>query len=371
MSEQIESGYTGFYKSFSDKYSRLIDSFISDFYKEKIEYAESDYMKDMYGIILEYCLRDGKRIRPVLLLNSYTGYRKGFKKIQEIVKFGAAVELMHSFLLIQDDMIDKSETRRGGGAMHMILQEKYSPLTGITTIGSDIAIVLADVLFVNAIEIISRAEAKPYDKNRFLDIFSQTYEKTAWGQILDSLSSKPKDADINSDTPLRISLMKTAFYTVAYPMIMGYVLAGEKKKSEMISIEEFCLPLGIAFQIRDDVLGVFGVEKETGKTVDSDIEEGKFTLLVQSTLQKLTSPAQEEFLKILLCEKKSKSQVAFIRKSIIDSGAADDTLVRHMELIAEAEAKLEKLRLNESARNVLRGVIQVIGHIPADINSFR
>ncbi len=370
MSEQIDS-YTGYYKSFTDKYSQLIDTFISDFYKEKIEYAESDYMKDMYGIILEYCLRDGKRIRPVLMLNSYLGYRKGFKKIKEIIKFGAAVELMHSFLLIQDDIIDKSLTRRGGGAMHILLQEKYSHITGISSIGSDLAIVLADVVFVNAIEIINRADARAGDKSRFLDIFSKTYEKTAWGQILDSLSSKPKDADINSDTPLRISLMKTAFYTVAYPIIMGYVLAGEKKKSEMMSIEEFSLPLGIAFQIRDDVLGVFGVEMETGKSVDSDIEEGKFTLLVQSTLQRLPVPEQEEFLKILLSEKKSGKQVSFIRNSILHSGAADDTLARHLELIAEAEAKLEKLRLNESAKNVLRGVVDVISHIPADISSFR
>lgn len=371
MSEQRSSSYTGFYKTFTDEYSLLVDSFINDFYKEKIEYAESDYMRDMYSMILEYSLRDGKRIRPVLLLNSYLGYRKGFKKIKEIVKFGAAIELMHSFLLIQDDIIDKSVTRRGGGAMHMLLQEKYSSVTGINSIGSDLAIVLADVVFVNALEIVNRADAKPDAKSRFLDIFSKTYEKTAWGQILDSLSSRPKNADINSDIPLRISMMKTAFYTIAYPMIMGYVLAGEKKRSEMMSIEEFSIPLGIAFQIRDDVLGVFGDEKETGKSADSDIQEGKFTLLVQSTLQKLSDQEQNRFLEILNSENKTGEQTAFIRNSILESGAVDETIERHMELVEKAEEKLENLRLKESSRNVLRGIVEVIAHIPADINSFR
>ncbi|MFA5518575.1 MAG: polyprenyl synthetase family protein, partial [Spirochaetota bacterium] len=250
MKEKTDSIYSLAYNLFFEKYSVMIDSYINDFYREKIKGAESDYTKELYEVILEYCLRDGKRIRPMLLVNSYLGYRKGFKKIKEIIKFAAAVELMHSFLLIQDDIIDKSETRRGGEAMHLLLQKKYLPGTGINTIGADVAIVLADVIFSNVIEIISRADVRLVDKNRFLSVFSGTYEKTAWGQILDSLSSMPKKADIESNIPLRISLMKTAFYTIAYPMTMGYVLAGESKKSEMKRIEEFALPLGIAFQIR-------------------------------------------------------------------------------------------------------------------------
>ncbi|MFA5519710.1 MAG: polyprenyl synthetase family protein, partial [Spirochaetota bacterium] len=164
----------------------------------------------------------------------------------------------------------------------------------------------------------------------------------------------------------RISLMKTAFYTIAYPMTMGYVLAGESKKSEMKRIEEFALPLGIAFQIRDDMLGVFGVEKNTGKAVDTDIHEGKFTLLIQNTLQRLAEKDQDEFLNMLLSENKSDSSVSYIKKTILDCGAVDDTLNRHFELLEEAEEKLDKLRLNEKSRNVLRGVIEVISHVPAE-----
>lgn len=366
MKEKTDSIYSEVYNIFSEKYSAMIDSYISDFYGEKIEGAESDYIKELYEVIHEYCLRDGKRIRPMLLINSYLGYRKGFKKIKEIIKFAAAVELMHSFLLIQDDIIDKSETRRGGEAMHLLLQKKYEAVTGINTTGADVAIVLADVIFSNVIEIVSRADVKPVDKNRFLSVFSSTYEKTAWGQILDSLSSMPKRAAIESNIPLRISLMKTAFYTIAYPMTMGYVLAGENKKSEMKNIEDFALPIGIAFQIRDDMLGVFGVEKNTGKAVDTDIHEGKFTLLIQNTLQRLEEKEQDEFLNILLSENKSDSSVSNIKKTILDCGAVDDTLDRHIELLEEAEEKLDKLRLNEKSRNVLRGVIEVISHVPAE-----
>lgn len=362
------TGYRMAYKSFTDNYAPLVDSFIHDFYNEKIQSSESDYMRELYEIIREYCSREGKRIRPVLLLNCYLGYRKGFKKVKEIISLGAAVELMHSFLLIQDDIIDKSESRRGGEAMHILLMKKYAPVTGINTIGADVAIVLADVIFSNVIEIIGRADIKADVKNRFLSIFAATYEKTAWGQILDSLSSMPRQVDIEGNTPLRISLMKTAFYTMAYPMTMGYILSGEKKKREIKSIEEFSLPLGVAFQIRDDILGVFGIEKETGKPVDSDIYEGKFTLLVQNTLQRLSEKEQKEFLDLLLSSEKESSHVDYIRKKILESGSVDDTLGRHGELVAEAREKLEKLRLNEKAANVLRGVIEAVADIPADFN---
>lgn len=321
-------------------------------------------MKDILECLAGYCLRDGKRIRPVLLLNSYYGYRKGLKKRDEIIKLGVVVELMHSLLLIQDDIIDKSELRRGEKAFHILLGDRYSHLTSNPLIGQDIASVTADILFSYCVEIISGSDIRHDVKDSFLETFSKTYEKTAWGQILDSLNSMPRKIDPMSDAPMQISLMKTAYYTMVYPLIMGYVLSGEKNKTEMSNIEAMALPLGVAFQVRDDLLGVFGVEKDTGKPNDSDIMESKLTLLVQNTILKLSETDREKFTAVFLGSEKSLSDIEFIRDSIRNSGALDETISRHRELIDESYSLLDELVMKKYNKDVLRGVIESVEDLP-------
>ncbi len=364
MSMKKRDNCRDIFRDFSAEIVPGIDLFIKNFFQRKIFEAEYDFMKEILGFIEEYCLRDGKRIRPLLLLNSYSGYRKGFKKQSEIIKLGAVVELMHSLLLIQDDIIDRSDLRRGGKSMHVLLGERYSNLTSNPLIGQDIAAVTADILFSCSIEIISGTDIKHDIKNRFLDVFSRTYEKTAWGQILDSMNSMPKTIDPTSDAPMHISLMKTAYYTMVYPMVMGYVLSGERNRNEMSKIEAFGVPLGIAFQVRDDLLGVFGVEKDTGKPNDSDIIEGKMTLLVQNTLLKLSEGEREKFMKIFLNLNKSVEEIEFVRRGIRECGALDDTIVRHRELIDESYRLLDDLAMRKNSKDVMNGVIESIEDIP-------
>lgn len=352
------------FRKYSKEVIPEIDAFINDFFKGKIINADSDFMKEILGHVGDYCLRDGKRIRPVLLLNAYYGYRKGFKKRSEVIKLGAVVEMMHSLLLIQDDIIDKSELRRGEKSLHILLADKYSHLTSNPLIGQDIASVTADILFSCCVEIISGTDIRHDVKDRFLEVFAKTYERTAWGQILDSLNSMPKSIDPESDAPMKISLMKTAYYTMVYPLVMGYVLSGEKSKTEMSSIESFAVPLGIAFQIRDDLLGVFGIEKDTGKPNDSDIMESKLTLLVQNTILKLSENDRGKFTDTFLKLHKSESDIEFIRSSIMESGAFEDTVRRHRELIDEANSLLDELVMKKYNKDVMRGVIESVDDIP-------
>lgn len=352
------------FREFSGNLIPEIDVFIRGFFDQRIASADSGFMKEMYGFISEYSLRDGKRIRPVLLLNSYYGYRKGLKKHKEIIKLGSVVEMMHSLLLIQDDIIDRSDLRRGEKSMHVLLGEKYSHMTSNPLIGQDIASVLADVIFSCCIEIISSADLRRNVKDSFLEVFARTYEKTAWGQILDSLNSMPRTVDPQSDAPIKICLMKTAYYTMVYPLIMGYVLSGENNRSEMKNIEAFAAPLGVAFQIRDDLLGVFGVEKDTGKPNDSDILEGKMTLLIQNTVQKLADRERDRFVRIFLHGEKTGSDVAYIRNVIFECGALQDTMERHRELVDESYELLGNLVMKKYNRDVMRGVIESVEDIP-------
>lgn len=352
------------FREFSSEVVPEIDFFIKNYFERKISEADLGFMKEILGYLCEYCLRDGKRIRPLLLFNAYYGYRKGFKKREAIVRLGAVVEMMHSLLLIQDDIIDKSELRRGEKSFHILLGDKYSHLTLNPSIGQDIASVTADILFSCCIEIISGTGIRHDVKDRFLEIFSKTYERTAWGQILDSMNSMPRSIDPESDAPMQISLMKTAYYTMVYPLMMGYVLSGEKNKSEMTNIEAFAVPLGIAFQIRDDLLGVFGIENDTGKPNDSDIIEGKLTLLVQNTILKLSEDDRKKFTGIFLSSIKSKDDVKFVRECIKETGALEETIERHRELIDEAYNLLDDLVMKTDNKYIMRGVIESVEDIP-------
>lgn len=352
------------FRHFSGEYVPLIDAMIRGFFEQRISSCEAAYMKEMYAAISEYCLRDGKRVRPLLLLNSYRGYKRLPGGKAEIIKLATAVELMHSFLLVQDDIIDRSELRRGKKSLHVLMNDMYCARTSNSAIGTDIASVLADVIFSCAVELISSADVRPACKNSFLEVFGKTYEMTAWGQILDSLNTMPSAIDPQSDAPMQVSLMKTAYYTMVYPMVMGYVLSGGRNGREKKRIAEFGVPLGVAFQVRDDLLGVFGVEGDTGKPNDSDIKEGKFTLLIQNTVRLLGSESRDDFTACFLKKEKSAGDIEYIRNAIMESGAMDMTLDRHRELIDEAREKLGALAITGSSREVLCGVIESVEDVP-------
>ncbi|MCP4132562.1 MAG: polyprenyl synthetase family protein [bacterium] len=351
------------FRDFSDRFIPEIDTFMETFFRGKATDVEFPFMAGMYSLLDEYCSREGKRIRPLMLLATYQGYKKGRKELKEVVKLSAVIEMMHSFLLIQDDIIDKSELRRGKKSLHIISNEEYSHMTHTENIGSDIAIVLADVLFSNCLEIIAEAKMGLKVKNEFLKIFSRTYEMTAWGQVLDSLHSMPKAISVDENIPLQVSTLKTAYYTIYYPMLMGYVLAGRSSRREMDLIKNFTLPLGLAFQVRDDILGVFGKEKDIGKPSDSDIIEGKFTLLVQNTIETLKKNDREKFISTFTKQKKKKSEVKYIRTMIVESGALEKTRKKHGELLETAEECLIFLNIHDTYKAILSGVIEAVGEI--------
>ncbi len=341
------------FDSFVQNTAPAVDRLISDFYDRKLMDARGTFMYPVFEDIREYCLRPGKRIRPVLVMAGYNGYRKGKKAPETILPLAAAVEMMHSFLLIQDDIADRADTRRGGPAMHIICHRRYSENSFNKTIGQDVAGIVADVLFSNALELVSSASLCSRVKNRFMTIFAGTYEKTAMGQILDIIHSGCRDLSSTENIPVQVSTMKTAYYTIYYPLLMGYAAACPVNSEENRLIEKFSLPLGLAFQMRDDVLGVFGEEKETGKPSDSDIKEGKYTILIRETMNLLPEKDCRLFTEKFLSVKKTKSDVNFIRKSIMESGGLETVRKKQNEYIDSSLKALGSLSLSKASAGVL------------------
>lgn len=354
------------FDEFSKVYSPKIDLSIEKYLEAKKKSAPYEHAADIYGLFREFCLRGGKRVRPLLLLNAYLGYARGPRRTAAVVRLAAVLEIIHAMFLVQDDVIDRSPVRRGGRTLHRVFRERYGRFTANANIGNDIAVVTADVLFAGALDVLAGTAMDLRVKNEFLRMLGMTIESTAWGQILDVMNTRSLDADVKEETALTISTLKTAYYTVYYPMLMGHALAGGGTRSEGKKIRDFALPLGLAFQLRDDILGVFGTAGDTGKSVDSDLGEGKLTFLIQNTLQALGPRGRRRFQAVLRKERKNSREIAFLRRTIRECNALLRTGQKFKELTGLSRERMKLLGMRPRALGVLSGVIDLIEEVNFD-----
>ncbi len=350
------------FRRFSRAHAGKIDAAIRGFFDGKITRAEFPFIGEMYGLLREYCGRDGKRVRPLVMIASCVGYG-GNIPAGRLARIASVLELMHSFLLVQDDIIDRSDLRRGGKSLHRVCRDRYAKASHNDLIGNDIALILGDVLIANAMEILGDAGIESRRAGAFLKEFARSLEITAWGQILDIMNSGSKKPKSPRETALRIGLMKTAHYTVHYPMLLGCILAGADTRGERKRIRDFALPLGVAFQVRDDILGVFGMEEHTGKPSDSDIREGKMTLLVSGAIELLRGRERERFITIFSGTTKSARDIEEIRGMIAGSGSLAMAKRMHGERIRSSSRALERLSITGPMRRVLEGLVAVVSKL--------
>jgi geranylgeranyl pyrophosphate synthase len=246
-------------------------------------------MKDFNSqLTTEYALfsdatRGGKGIRGRLVK---LGYRiAGGNEDGEIEKIASAFEMLHASLLIHDDVIDKGLTRRGKPTVYKALGENHYAVSQ--------AICLGDMGFFTATKMIAESGFGSELKARVLSLFSDIMIDTIRGEMLDVKLSLPGQEKLEEDV-LTIHKLKTAYYTVVGPLTIGAMLGGADE-SQLRLLRRFGENIGMAFQIQDDILGVFGDEREIGKSTTSDIEENKNTLLITYALEKATT-AQRKIL---------------------------------------------------------------------------
>ena len=236
------------------KIRHSVDKEIEKFFISKIQ-GSTGTVKEILNSLREFTLRGGKRIRPLFMI---LGYWLNSDIDEEIVKASISLEFMQSYLLIHDDIIDQSEIRRGSPAFHKIFG--FGERTN-----ESIALVSADLCNEYSREALLNAQYPLERLTKAMVYMSELVEYTNVGQLMDMtllLGDKTRLEDIT-----QVYNYKTAQYTVNGPMKIGAILSGYPNPEE---IDEYGLPLGIAFQIQDDILGVFGDEKTLGKSVKSD-----------------------------------------------------------------------------------------------------
>ena len=244
-----------------------IDSCIKDFITDKKDNLELQEAKSIINLIENSIFAPGKRFRPLFCVASYLNF--GGEYNQEIIKLASALELLHSFALIHDDIMDNSDLRRGKPTIHVVAQSK-----GIGILAGDVTLVLADQLFNSAASTFDSTTCK-----KLLSSYNDTKLNLCLGQYLDIL-----EENTVTSSEEKLFLMrhyKTGKYTIESPMHIGMIAAGVTDPDKYEQVSEFAKYLGEAFQVRDDIGGTFANEEDIGKPIGSDILSNKKTYIWQ------------------------------------------------------------------------------------------
>lgn len=343
------------------KFKTIFDREMTRFLDKKIREAEkiSPQLREMIVILQEYISNGGKRIRPCLMYYTYSAL--GGKNIKEALKIGLALEFTHTFLLIHDDIIDRDNLRRGKPAVHFIFKkiaEKNKYYADHSHYGVSQAISIGDMCFGFVNEIISQSQINYKIKNKLLKKISDIIFYTTAGQFYDVYASMTNDTITIKDV-LSIQEYKTARYTAEGPLHLGAIMAGVEAKI-MKNLSDFSIPLGIAYQIQDDIIGVFGSSEETGKPVGADIREGKRTLLIMKSLEQGNEKQKKELNYILGNRKIGADKIERARKIIIDSGSLKYSQELAQRLIVKSDCALRRSGLSQKSKEFFSSMAEFI-----------
>ncbi|MDR1008912.1 MAG: polyprenyl synthetase family protein [Rickettsiales bacterium] len=299
------------YKGLVDE--RLSAGFCRDFLLRHLGASGMDGYIDMF---IRHC-QGGKRLRAYLVRLGYE--IGGGKEMDKVLEPSLAIEVFQTAVLAHDDIIDRSEVRRFKPSMWVELGGGLGGISRTICIG-DIGIVAAGLF-------ISESDFAPDVCLRARIMFDD--------MMLGTMAGEVKEYDLPSlekctvDDVLGIIRLKTALYTITGPLMVGRALAGARNNDTML--EDFGMALGTAFQIKDDIIGMYGEEAEIGKSALSDAREGKRTLLSVHFVANANPTAKEEFLGLYGREDLTMDGLSRLRAMLKDSGS-----------LAYAEGELEK-----------------------------
>jgi geranylgeranyl diphosphate synthase type I len=322
-----------------------------------LERVKSDYKLHLVSPILfesikDFTLREGKRIRPLLLILSYKGYAKHKKSIsKDIYNASTCMEFLHNFMLIHDDIIDCSSLRRGKPTMHKLLAHAVKT-DNPEKLGSDLSIIAGDIVYALAIDAFLSINESLDRKERALKYFIQTAAFTAMGEFIDTLHGVESVDKIKEPDVYLNYTLKTARYTFDCPLVTGAILGGADKK-EIKKISEFAILIGQAFQIQDDIIGIYETEKNIGKSILSDLAESKKTLLVCHAYEHLKGKKHEEFMNYFMKKSKNFDDLIAVRRIFIDSGSLDYSLNAIKTRIEKSQKILSRLKIIPTYRDLI------------------
>jgi geranylgeranyl diphosphate synthase type I len=323
-------------------YKIILERYVEDYLDDLVLKQEGHWqVADLYRVFKE-AGKGGKCIRGSLVK---LGYEIAMDRPagDEILPASAAFEIFQTSALCHDDIIDKSPLRRGRDSIWKAISRDADHHYGISQ-----AICLGDVGIALSNRLVLDGAFGADKKTKALRIFSDVQTNTMDGEMLDVYLSQKKDYG-DEKAILKISELKTAWYTIVGPLQLGAVLGGASK-ALLDAMKRYGAALGITFQLRDDILGIEATEAEMGKSNTSDIAEGKVTLLAHYAMKRATADQLGQLRQIYGCDTVSEKDRKAIQDIFRSTGA-------FAEVVRKAEAYLAE------ARNVIPDVTRDPGKI--------
>lgn len=283
---------------------------------------------ELVDAIADLSLRGGKRMRSLAI---YAGFRSVSSRVspadwEAVITLSASLELLQTYLLIQDDWMDDDDERRGGPSVHAALSRKV----GDNRLGASLAILAGDMAMGFAIELLHATPFPPRRSASALQAFTSMHLEVVCGQQL----------DLHDHEAVTLTHhLKTGSYTVRGPVSLGAML-GSATDAQLKALERVARPLGVAFQLRDDLLGTFGDSKSTGKPAGHDLREGKNTALVYEARRLLSGADRARLDAVLGNAAVSNSALDEVAASLERSGARARVEAELAQRLGEARAAL-------------------------------
>ena len=301
---------------------------------------------------LEFTLRGGKRFRAILVLAGY--HLAHGRSPRPALPAAAALEHFQSWMLIHDDIIDHSEERRGGPTVHRSLSASHRRERregSSDEYGMGIAITLGDLEEPFTVDAILSTAAPPGARIAALAEYVRMTRLTAYGQLLDIRNGTLDPGSVTEGDVLNVHRLKSAMYTVACPLRIGATLGGMRRPG-LADLESIGTDLGVAFQLRDDVLGA-GFDAEASGKSPNDLPEGKRTLLVVHAWGRASEADRGRLARVLGNPQATPEDVERAREVIRATGSLAYSERRISELTTRALARLQRSRNLDRARKPL------------------
>jgi len=295
----------------------------------------------------DLALRGGKRLRAGLIAAGWLA-AGGDDDLDAAIDAGVAFELLQAYLLIQDDWMDGDMTRRGGPSVHAALTQKF----GNVQKGASSAILASDLTWGLAVETLLHIDRlSAATRLEVLNTFLRIHEDVVFGQQIDVLGAS-QDVEKMHD-------LKTGSYTMRGPLTLGATMAGGSAELKEL-LRRFAAPLGIAFQLRDDLLGTFGDPAETGKPVGNDLVAGKRTALIFAQERLANEAERQAIAKVHGRADASEQDITAATAALESSGARGAVEADQAAKCAAAMSVLEESNLPAAVRPVLTGIVDAL-----------
>ena len=314
--------------------------------------AISSELTPVSQALSSFLLDSGKRLRPLFAYSGFVSTGADITPAQ--IKAIASLELLQACALIHDDLMDGSDTRRGKPSIHrhfesMHVQEElegFAPAYGLAA-----AVLLGDLALVWSSQMLNQSGISTRAFTSALPIHDEMRVELMAGQFLDIFEQTQKTTDL--DRSIKVARYKSGKYTIERPLLIGAVLS-ERQSPELLKVlSGYGLPLGEAFQYRDDLLGVFGDSRVTGKPAGDDLREGKRTVLIALTDLASTDAMRDESRKYFGSPNLDADGIEILQEIIISTGAKEKLESMIEQLTDEALCSAESEHIDEKAHPLL------------------